>query len=629
LILISQPVKLLLHWIPFATPLSDEGYAQMRPIRRSVSLPPLKLARGLLLLSSLPLLALPLVSCAPDNRADELFTALANRYLDSMLELNPVWATNLGDHRFDATWPDLSRAGIENRIAFNRAYLDTLDTVGQRGLNEVNRIDYQILRDRIESTLFSLEELREWEWNPLIYNPGDGIYNLIAREFAPLGERLESVKARLEAIPSLVAAAKANLQNPPYIFTETAIQQNPGAISLVMDGLQPYLEQEPQLIDEFVGVRARAIAALQDYGTWLEEKLVPRSNGDFRLGGELFRKKLRFSLASDLSPQRILAMAEQELAITRQQMYDIALPLYEAMEHEAADRPAQSSTLSPQVVIGTVLAKLAEDRPDNESIVPQAQRDLELITEFVRDHDLVTVPDDPVKLIVMPEHQRGLYIGYCDSPGPLEENGETFYAISPTPRDWTPERAESFYKEYNDYMLRNLTIHEAMPGHYLQLAHANRFEAPTKLRAIFGSGTFVEGWATYAEQLMVEAGYGGPELHLQQLKMRLRLIINSIIDQKIHTAGMTEEQAVEMMMVDGFQEEGEAAGKWRRACLTSTQLSTYFVGNLEINAIRHDHEAEAGDGFELKKFHDRLLSFGSPAPRYARQLLGLPAVASR
>jgi len=270
-----------------------------------------------------------------------------------------------------------------------------------------------------------------------------------------------------------------------------------------------------------------------------------------------------------------------------------------------------------------VLARLADDHPTNETIVPQAREGLEKIREFVRKNKLVDVPDDPVEIIVMPEHQRGFAIGYCDSPGPLEENGTTFYAISPTPRDWTAERAETFFREYNDYMLENLTIHEAMPGHYLQIAHANKFKASTPLRAIFSSGTFVEGWATYAEQLMVEAGYAGPELHLQQLKMRLRLIINSIIDQKIHTGGMTEGIAMEMMMVDGFQEEGEAAGKWIRAQLSSTQLSTYYVGNMEINGLRRAYEKKAGDKFDLKKFHNELLSFGSPAPKYVGELLEL------
>jgi len=235
----------------------------------------------------------------------------------------------------------------------------------------------------------------------------------------------------------------------------------------------------------------------------------------------------------------------------------------------------------------------------------------------------VTLPTEPVKVIVMPEFKRGVAVAYTDPVGPLERNGETFYAISPTPSNWTPTRSESFFREYNDYMLEDVTVHEAMPGHYLQLAHSNQFKAPTKVRAIFRSGAFAEGWAVYAEQLMAEHGFGGPEVHMQQLKMRLRTIINAIIDQKIHTAGMTESQAMNFMMNEGFQEEGEAAGKWRRAELTSTQLSNYFVGVTEVNDIRRAYEAKAGGHVDYKRMHDAMLSYGTPAPKYVREMMGL------
>ncbi|MDX2472256.1 MAG: DUF885 domain-containing protein [Candidatus Krumholzibacteria bacterium] len=565
-------------------------------------------------------LTLILASCGnPSHEADARFTELASNHLERLLELNPEWATNLGDHRFDAMVSDLSEDGFEARADFNRDTLAKMKAINPEHLSLANRIDYATLQEACESTVFEITELREHRWNPTIYNPGDGLYNILARDYAPLPERLKAVKSRLAALPEALAAARANLDNPPRVMTETAISQNPGVINLVMDGLQEYLAEVPEMQDEFQPVRARAIAALDDYGRWLQGDLLPRSNGDFRLGKELWEKKLRYSLSSNLSPQEILVSAEKDLQTTRDQMYEIALPLYRDYfgGHVDDQNPGRDN------LIRRVLVRLSEDRPTNETIVPEAREGLKKITRFVAKNNLVTVPDNPVEIIVMPEHQRGFAIGYCDSPGPLEENGTTFYAISPTPKNWSAERAETFYREYNDYMLQNLTVHEAMPGHYLQIAHANNYEADTPLRAIFSSGTFVEGWATYAEQLMVEAGYGGPEVHLQQLKMRLRLIINSIIDQKIHTAGMTEGEAMEMMMVEGFQEEGEAAGKWIRAGLSSTQLSTYYVGNLEINRIRHDYEAKNGGKIDLKKFHDELLSFGSPAPKHARVLMGL------
>jgi uncharacterized protein (DUF885 family) len=557
--------------------------------------------------------------CSSGPSADDQFVALATNYLDRMLELNPEWATSLGEHRYDDQISDLTEAGFQTRVDFNRAYLDTLNGIDPGRLSQANRIDYEILKEQFEAVIFMLAEVQEYRWNPTMYNPGDGIYNILARDYAPLPERLAAVKSRLLKIPHILEAARNNLDNPPPIMTRTAIRQNPGVINMIMDGLQPYLDQAPEMKDEFSAARSRAIAALDHYGRWLESDLLPRSNGNFRLGDDLWRRKLKFALSSDLTPEEILAGAERDLAATRDQMYEIALPLFRDYFGGHVD----DTSPGRDAVIRRVLARLADDHPTNETIVPQAREGLAKITEFVRKNNLVDMPDDPVEIIVMPEHRRGIAIGYCDSPGPLEKDGTTFYAISPTPRDWTAERAETFYREYNDYMLENLTIHEAMPGHYLQIAHANKFEAPTPLRAILSSGTFVEGWATYTEQLMVEVGYGGAELHLQQLKMRLRLIINAIIDQKIHTAGMTEGEAMEMMMVDGFQEEGEAAGKWIRAQLTSTQLSTYYVGNMEINGLRRDYEKKAGGNFDLKKFHNELLSFGSPAPKFVRELMDL------
>ncbi len=557
--------------------------------------------------------------CSSGPSADDQFVEVANSYLDRMLELNPEWATNLGDHRYDDQINDLTEAGFQARVEFNRAYLDTLARIVPGRLSRANRIDYEILKEHCEGVIFMIIEVQEYKWNPTMYNPGDGIYDILARDYAPLPERLAAVKSRLLKIPHMLEAARNNLDNPPPIMTKTAIRQNPGVISLVMDGLQPYLDQAPGMKDEFTTARSRAIAALDHYGRWLESDLLPRSNGNFRLGKDLWRSKLKFALSSDLTPEEILTSAERDLGTTRDQMFEIALPLFRDYFGGHVD----DTSPGKDAVIRRVLARLADDHPTNETIVPQAREGLAKITEFVRKNKLVDMPDDPVEIIVMPEHQRGFAIGYCDSPGPLEGSGTTFYAISPTPRDWTAERAETFYREYNDYMLENLTIHEAMPGHYLQIAHANKFEGSTPLRAILSSGTFVEGWATYAEQMMVEVGYAGAELHLQQLKMRLRLIINAIIDQKIHTGGMTEGEAMEMMMVDGFQEEGEAAGKWIRAQLTSTQLSTYYVGNMEINGLRRDYEKRAGGKFDLREFHNELLSFGSPAPKYVGELMGL------
>ncbi len=238
--------------------------------------------------------------------------------------------------------------------------------------------------------------------------------------------------------------------------------------------------------------------------------------------------------------------------------------------------------------------------------------------DFVRAHDVVSLVDDPCVIQEMPEFARGVAVAYCDAPGPLETaEVTTFYCIAPTPTDWPPERVESFYREYNNHMVRNLTVHEAMPGHFLQLAHSRRYQGSTRIRSVARSGPFIEGWAVHAEQVMAEHGFGGLPIRLQQLKIQLRMTINAILDQVVHCEGMTEGEAMALMTQRGFQEEGEAAGKWRRALLTSTQLSTYFAGYSEVASIAAARPSDMPVG----RWHDAMLSHGSPSPRHLRTLL--------
>ena len=559
---------------------------------------------------------------ATENRAaqDAEFEKLAKDYIEKLLENSPEWATILGDHRFDNRLSDYTLAGVNSRRALNREYLDKLKTIQFDKLSRTNNIDARIMRDNLEYNLFQIDVLREHEWNPLSYNIGSAIDNLVSRDFAPLRSRLSNLKGRLEAIPSVITAAKTNLKNPPRVHTETAIQQNAGVIGLIKEDLEQFLTPEPEMKTALAPARGKAIAALEDYGRWLKEDLLPRSNGDFRIGDQKFRQKLKYALESDLPKEELLKRAEADLRTTQNTMFAVALPLYKKYFPNETNATKLNDK---KFVIKSVLNKLAESRPNNNTIVGQAEKDLQETTAFVRQNNLVTVPNEPVKVIVMPEYARGTSVAYCDSSGPFEKRAETFYAISPTPKDWTPQRVESFFREYNNHMLENLTVHEAMPGHYLQLMHANKFKAPTMIRAIFTSGSFVEGWAVYSEQLMAEKGYGGAEVRMQQLKMKLRVIINSIIDQKIHTAGMTEREAIDFMMNEGFQEEGEAAGKWKRAQLSSTQLSTYYVGSVEVNDIRRAYEAKNKGKIDLRKMHDEMLSFGSPAAKYVKEMMNL------
>lgn len=550
---------------------------------------------------------------------DVRFEVAAGDYLRQYLEHNPEQATGLGEHRFDGRLNDRSAAGVEGNKKLAEGTLKILAGIPRAELGPENRVDHDILRNNLESIVFETDTVQEWRWNPLLYNVGGAIFPLVSRDFAPLPERLRNVRLRLEAVPAALAAARANLQHPPRVHVETAIRQNPGTINLVREGLNEFLARAPEMRAELAPAQAAAVAALEDYGKFLEQELLPRADGDFRLGDAKFRGRLRYSLESELSKEELLRRAKEELARTQAEMFETARPLFTRYF------PGRPDT-DPKKVCKAVLDRLAETRPTDATIVPSAEAMLQQATAFVREKRLVTVPDEPVRVLVMPEFQRGVAIAYCDAPGALARNEATFYAIAPTPTDWTAARKESFYREYNDHMLQDLTIHEAMPGHYLQLVLGNRFRAPTLVRGVFTSGMFAEGWATYAEQFMAAAGYGGPEVRMQQLKMRLRLIINALLDQGIHTAGMTEAEAMGLMVNEGFQEEGEAAGKWRRACLTAAQLSTYFVGNAEVNDLVRDlraqHSGEMGPE-DVCAMHDRMLTLGTAAPRYLRVLLGL------
>jgi uncharacterized protein (DUF885 family) len=552
---------------------------------------------------------------------DDAFQKIAHDYIEQYLRANPEDATELGDHRFDGQLTDYSTEARAKELATQTEFRNKLNAIDGSQLTGANNIDFRILKENIDYQIFQAEELKQAEWNPLVYmqSLANSLYLLVARDFAPPEQRIPNLRRRMEAIPRVVAQAKANLQHPPSIYTETAVEQTQGAINLVREGLAPVLGRTPQMKKDIAPIQEKTAAALEDYKKWLQKDLLPRSDGNFRLGAEKFRKKLRFALASDLSMEEIMERAQADLKQTQTAIYETALPLYKKYFSNA-----DSATLSDKhKVTAAVLDKLAEQHPDDATVVGYAKEVVGEATSFVRSHNLVAIPDTPLDVVAMPEFKRGVAIAYCDSPGPLDKTGKTFFAVAPTPKDWSKERKESFFREYNNYMIRDLTVHEAMPGHYLQLAHANEFSAPTLVRAIFRSGTFIEGWAVYCEQMMAEQGYGGPEVKMQQLKMRLRAIANAILDQSIHAGNMTEKEAMNLMMKETFQQEGEAVAKWKRARLTSAQLSTYFVGATEHLDLRAAEQKKLGKDFDLRKYNDRVISYGSPPVKYVRELMGL------
>ena len=535
------------------------------------------------------------------------FVEIAESIVDAILESDPGMASSAGDHRFDDRLPDLSPGGVAEQVTMLRDAADALSGVDPDDFGPQDQIDHAILSAQVERGLFELSDVREHEWNPLTHNPGPLLHTLLARPFAPADERLTNLAGRLAAIPDALATARAQLRDVPRIHAETAIGQFTGTAALIRDEVPALLAQAPELSSVVEPAAADALAALAEFGRWLKAGLDTGEPGrDPRLGRPLWEARLWHTLDTELPATEVLSRAQANLEQASAELRAAAAELIGGPESEETVRRALDS--------------LAAQHPDNGSIVDLAKLTMAEATDFVRKHDLMTLIDDPCVIEEMPEFARGVAVAYCDPPGPLETaDVPTFYCIAPTPADWPPSRVESFYREYNDHMIRDLTVHEAMPGHFLQIAHSRRFRAATRVRALGWSGPFVEGWAVYAEELMAGLGFGGLPVRLQQLKMQLRMSLNAIIDQLVHCEELPESEAMALMTGRGFQEEGEAAGKWRRALLTSTQLSTYFVGYTEVSAIA----AARPFGATPKAWHDTMLAHGSPPPRHLRTLLGV------
>ena len=535
------------------------------------------------------------------------FVEIAESIVDAILESDPGMASFAGDHRFDDRLPDLSPGGVAEQVTMLRDAADALSGIDPDTFGPQDQVDHAILSARVEQGLFELSDVREHEWNPLVHNPGPLLHTLLARPFAPADERLTNLTGRLAAIPDALATARAQLSDVPRIHAETALGQFAGTAALIRDEVPTLLAQAAALASVVEPAAAAALRALSEFGEWLQSGLDTGEPGrDPRLGRRLWEARLWHTLDTELPAAEVLARAQTNLEQSSAEL--------RAAAAELLGGPATDET------VRRALDQLAAEHPDDKSIVDLAKLTMAEATDFVREHDLMTLVDDPCVIEEMPEFARGVAVAYCDPPGPLETaDVPTFYCIAPAPSDWPASRVESFYREYNNHMIRDLTVHEAMPGHFLQIAHSRRFRAETRVRALGWSGPFVEGWAVYAEELMAGLGFGGLPVRLQQLKMQLRMSLNAIIDQLVHCEDLPESEAMALMTGRGFQEEGEAAGKWRRALLTSTQLSTYFVGYTEVAAIA----AARPFGATPKAWHDAMLAHGSPPPRHLRTLLGV------
>jgi len=575
------------------------------------------------------------------------FEATFATFMADLFALDPVFATETGDHTHDTEWPDLTETGRLARLAFDARWIGEFQTL--TGLSPDDAIDRDLAIGQLQAMRFDDEDLREAAWDPLawVYLLGRGLFSLLAREFAPLPDRLASVAARLEGIPAVLTAAREALVGvdgrPVGRFqTETALGQLGGVHALIGDALR---EAEAEagaatggpavavLLARLTSAAETARAALVAFETHLRDVVLPGSEGEGLLGRELFTRKMRHTMRSDdLTPERIMARAEAEYVAVRAEMVRLARDLWPAW------RPDSPIPEGDDGLVRGVLDAIAREHPRAEDTLEFCRAENARIEAFCRDIGLIGLSDEPLDIRWTPVFLRSIGGAMLIPPGPLEQGQTAFFAITPMPEDWTPEQRESDLREDNDRMLRLLTIHEAVPGHYLQATYGNR--CPSLARAVFGSGLFAEGWAVYVTQVMMDVGYGAddPALLLTHWKFYLRAITNAIIDARIHCDGMTEDEAVSFMVDGGFQEESEARTKYDRARLSSTQLSTYFAGSmemwdLELEARRRmagDATIQPGDlpggfgptpGFRYRDHLESVIAHGAPSTELLRRIL--------
>ncbi len=535
-----------------------------------------------------------MTSCKmPGEQQD--FSKVTEDFVYRSLALSPVAATSAGYHehngtRLDEKLDDLSFVGMQEQRKFYSDFRDRLTLIKPDSLSPEERADYQIIQNQIDLTLLDLRQIQSLRHNPTVHVEliGNALFNPFVLEYAPIETRYRHIIQRLFKIPGFIQNAKTTLVDSPAVWTRVAMEENDGNIGLIDKTLREHVPASHKA--DFDRAAKSALDALKDFNLYLKTVLAGRT-ADWRLGKDKYEQKFRFTLVSGKTPEQVLAEAEASLKSVREEMVKLAAP---RSVKEALD-------------------KIAQQHATPETFMDEARKNLEEATNFVKAKHLVTLPTrSNLQVIPTPEFMRGIYsvAGFNQAPA-LEPQLGAFYWVTPIPTTWPKERIESKLREYNHYGLQEITIHEAMPGHYVQLEIANNVEPKSRrlLRNIYGNGPYVEGWATYAQQLMSDEGFlnNSVELRLTLLKQLLRSISNAILDIRLQTMGMTDQQALDLMINDTFQEKEEATGKLQRAQLSSCQLPMYFIGWRGWLDVREEFKKRKGAAFQLSEFHDAAL----------------------
>lgn len=557
------------------------------------------------------------------NQEDQKLAVFFQEYLDEEFRRRPLEATRAGDHRFDHLLDDVSAAArTANVQRVQKTLADLPGRIAYQKLTRNGQIDFEIWRHHLQRELWMAANTRPFEDDPRVYNEyvSDSVYLLLTQSTLPKPVNVKNAARRMSFIPNILEAAKRNLKNPPKILVEVAVRQLKGAIAFYELGIYEIAGETPQL-SELQPAAKRILPALRDYLKFLEHDVLPRAAGEWRLGKAKFAQKLELELDAGVSADEVLHDAEAEADRVEAEMYVIARQLWSQIFPKKSV-PADDAE-GKRDLIRMVLDEINQEHGEPANLVKDATAIADKIKSFIRGKHIVRLPEpDRCRIVEMPEFQRGYSIAYLNPAPPLDAKASSYYAISPPPRDWDQRKVKSFMQEYNRHMLQLLTIHEAYPGHYVQLEYSNHH--PSVIRKVLFSGVFAEGWAVYTEQVMLDEGFGNGDLKLRlsQLKWYLRAVCNAILDYRMHCTGMTDDEALRLLVRRAFQSEGEAILKIQRAKQSSCQLSTYFVGRMAFQRLRRRLQNQLGQRFELAAFHEATLAHGTLPVKYLPELVG-------
>lgn len=549
---------------------------------------------------------------------DARVAEIAAEYLRGHYGFNPTEATAAGLHEYDTALESRSPEAVAAEARRLRAAVAALARVNEARLSSESRYDFLWLASHARARLLELEEIATWRRDPGLYSRlvAASFDNVLKRDYAPVERRLDALVARARQAARLLSEGRANVENPPRIYTETAVGQVAGSIDFFSRAVPQMFERagggrlSAARRSEFAAAVESVVVALRSYSDWLQSDLLPRSNGDFAIGAENFRKKLLYEEMIDAPLPALLRDGERELRRTQEEMRRVA-------EEIAPDRDLRET-----------LRALGRERPSAEGLVGETRAELGRIRAFVRERNILTPPASENLIVAETPAFRRLGFASMDAPGPFERAAtESYYYVTPPDPAWDARRREEHLSFFNRSALPVVSIHEAFPGHYYQLLAARR--APSRVRAAFGSASFVEGWAHYCEQMMIDEGFGGgsPKLRLAQLHAALTRLCRYLAGIRMHTGGMTYEQAAEFFAREGYMERANAEREARRGTLDPTYL-VYTLGKMEILKLRDDYRRARGEAFRLGEFHDRLLSHGMPPVRVIRLALLGDAAAS-